>query len=84
MPLLPLAAIAFLLVTVVLHTLAKMAAEERRVIDLRRRALDLRDRYARRLAEIQGRGVLEVAPEHEPPAPIPLNLTTQSTHAQAA
>ena len=62
---LPFAAIAFLLVTVVLNSLAKMAAEERRLNALRQQALTLRASYARRLEEIHRRSIPEVSPADE-------------------
>ncbi|MCC6320501.1 MAG: hypothetical protein IT438_03575 [Phycisphaerales bacterium] len=59
---LPLALIAFALVTAVLSTLATAAAHERRMIALREQALALRASYAKRLAAIRGHGILEVSP----------------------
>lgn len=57
--------IGFALVTAVLHTLARAVSEEQRIADLRYRVLELRRNYAKRLAELAGREVLEVSPESE-------------------
>jgi hypothetical protein len=45
--------------TAVLHTLAKAFDEERKVHDLKRKVHELRRAYAKRLAEINGRGPAE-------------------------
>lgn len=67
---LALGVIGFALVTVILHTLARMAEEHRRLEDLRSRALKLREGYSRRLAELSGRGMIEVSPVDEADAPV--------------
>lgn len=45
--------------TAILHTWAKTFNEERKVHDLKRQVHDLRKSYAKRLAEIAGRGTGE-------------------------
>jgi hypothetical protein len=60
-----LGAVAFTLVTVVLHTLARSLQEERRVSELRDRVMELRAGYNLRLAELAGRGIDEVSPVGE-------------------